>query len=158
MNNQKEEEEEKKENREKTEDKNNTNNSVVELASLKQKLNNIKMFKIDVAEKNEVELLTKLIKIYSIVKLKEVLQDKEELVLVHYLKYGYNNDTKKRIVNEQDIDVKHLNQLNYQLTLKGILLKDDRNHRNKKLAPYLQEVQQFFVKEKNSKLIINFKL
>lgn len=48
--------------------------------------------------KNDLDLLSKVIRIYSVIKLgdglKQSLENNEEKVLVYYLKYGYSKDTK----------------------------------------------------------------
>lgn len=88
---------------------------------------------------NDIELLSVLLKLYSISTFKEKLSEKEEKVLLYYVKYGYDERTKKSILldieknnkTNQKITRKHLDQINFSLKQKGYLKNHPHNYRMK---------------------------
>lgn len=97
--------------------------------------------------KNEVDLLQKIIRIYSIVMLEDNLENHEEKVLMFYFKYGYSPKTKEQIRTSLDINSHYLNTINYHLDKKGYLKKDPNNRQKKHLADGLQQLRDAFLKD-----------
>lgn len=106
--------------------------------------------------KNDMELLSKVIKIFSILKLntslkkddegiKEPLENNEERVLVYYLKHGYSKETKKMIVDDLGIKSTYLNTVNCKLDKKGYLIKDKNNKQKKHLCKGLEDLRKSFM-------------
>ena len=106
--------------------------------------------------KNEVDLVNKLLNIYSIVKKNGDLRDFEKKVLNYYIRKGYSTETKKQIVNELGLKQRNLNQTNYHLTNKGYLKQSTRNQKNKSLNKELQEIRDLFVEGKTKTYVIGF--
>lgn len=107
--------------------------------------------------KNEVDLVNKLLSIYSIVKKDGDLRDFEKKVLNYYIRKGYSSKTKDQIRNELGLKQRNLNQTNYHLTNKGYLRQSTRNQKNKSLNKELQEIRNLFVEGKTKAYVIGFK-
>lgn len=106
---------------------------------------------------NELDLITKVLRIYSITRLNTKLVKKEEEVLVFYIKYGYSKDTKDLIKEELDMKSTHLNQLNYNLQKKGFLVTDGYNRQKKHLSNSLEQIRKSFLEDKLDTFVIKFK-
>ena len=117
--------------------------------------------------KNDMELLSKVIKIFSIIKLdtslgeddegiKEPLENNEERVLVYYLKHGYSKETKKMVVEDLGIKSTYLNTVNCKLDKKGYLIKDKNNKQKKHLCKGLEKLRESFMKNSANSYIIVF--
>lgn len=107
--------------------------------------------------KNEVDLVNKLLSIYSIVKKDGDLRDFEKKVLNYYIRKGYSSETKKQISKELNLKDRNLNQTNYHLTKKGYLKQSSRNQKHKKLNKELQEIRDLFIEGKIKVYTIGFK-
>lgn len=97
--------------------------------------------------KNEIELLQKIIRIYSIVMLSDDLENHEEKVLMFYFKYGYSTETKQKIRDSLDISPHYLNTINYHLDNKGYLRKDENNKQKKHLSDGLKKLRDAFLEK-----------
>jgi len=110
--------------------------------------------------KNDFDLLSKVIRIYSVIKLgdglKQSLEKNEEKVLVYYLKYGYSKDTKKLILEDLDIKSTYLNTVNCKLDKKGYLIKDKRNKQKKHLSEGLKKLKESFIDMESDIYFIQF--
>ena len=95
--------------------------------------------------KNEIELLQKIIRIYSIIKLNDNLENHEEKVLMFYFKYGYSPETKQKIRDSLGITPHYLNTINYHLDNKGYLRKDENNKQKKHLSDDLKQLREAFL-------------
>lgn len=95
--------------------------------------------------KNEIELLQKIIRIYSIIKLNDDLENHEENVLMFYFKYGYSQETKQKIRDSLGITAHYLNTINYHLDNKGYLRKDENNKQKKHLVDDLKKLREAFL-------------
>lgn len=103
---------------------------------------------------NEIELLNLVIQIFSLVELGESLTDKQNVVLRNYLRSGYTSTTKRAIMLENKMDVKHLDQINFILTKKGFLEKHPTNYRMKIVSPKLLELKtRVLAQQKEEKAI-----
>jgi len=107
--------------------------------------------------KNEVDIVNKLLSIYSIVKKNGNLRDFEKKVLNYYIRKGYSTKTKKQIVKELGLKQRNLNQTNYHLTNKGYLKQSTRNQKNKSLNKELQDIRKYFVEGNMKAYVIGFK-
>lgn len=95
--------------------------------------------------KDEIDMLQKIIRIYSIVKLNDDLENHEEKVLMFYFKYGYSSETKDMIRESLDITAHYLNTINYHLDNKGYLRKDENNKQKKHLSDDLKKLREAFL-------------
>lgn len=79
-------------------------------------------------------------------------------ILAFYCLYGYSEDTKKIILDTLDMNRKHLNQINSQLTKQGYLVKDTKRYNNRTLSPEMIELINYFFDEnnKNKVLMVRF--
>lgn len=107
--------------------------------------------------KNEVDLVNKLLSIYSIVKKNGDLRDFERKVLNYYIRKGYSTETKDQIRKELGLKQRNLNQTNYHLTNKGYLKQSTKNQKNKSLNKELQEIRDLFVQGKTRAYVVGFK-
>lgn len=107
--------------------------------------------------KNEVDLVNKLLSIYSIVKKNGDLRDFERKVLNYYIRKGYSTETKDQIRKELGLKQRNLNQTNYHLTNKGYLKQSTKNQKNKSLNKELQEIRDLFVAGKTRAYVVGFK-
>lgn len=62
-----------------------------------------------------------------------MIRRKLEDVLSFYALNGYNNETKKMIMETLQISSDNLTQINAELSKKGYLIRDDNNYRKKRL-------------------------
>ncbi len=110
--------------------------------------------------RNDIELLSKVIRIYSVLKLGDdldkSLEKNEERVLVYYLKYGYSKDTKKLIIEDLGIKPTYLNTVNCKLDKKGYLIKDKRNKQKKHLSQGLKKLKESFIDMESQIYFIQF--
>lgn len=113
--------------------------------------------------KNDAELTDIIIKLYQITSKKLALQEKEEKILLFYIKYGYNEKTKKAILTSVDkrsgdsaekITRKHLDMINFSLKEKGYLLNHPSNYRQKLVDPTLEKMYKTFAGDNGNKLFI----
>jgi len=112
---------------------------------------------------NELELISTIIKIYSLVSRKQKLTEKEEDILMFYIKYGYSAKTKNAIVkdvkknNVKDdhtkITKKHLDVINHALKNKGYLDNHPTNGRLKVLSKDLQNLSDVFMNRNGEKMM-----
>lgn len=111
---------------------------------------------------NDVELVSVLLKLYGISTFKEKLSDKEEKVLLYYVKYGYSERTKKAILSDveknnktnQKITRKHLDQINFSLKDKGYLKNHPHNYRMKVVEEDIVKFYETFTGKKENCLFI----
>jgi len=68
--------------------------------------------------KNDLDLLTTVINVYSLVALRESPTKRQKEVLVYYLKSGYNEQTWATVKLGLGITDEHLRQINYELRKK----------------------------------------
>jgi len=106
--------------------------------------------------KNELDLITKVLRIYSITRLNTNLVKKEEEILVFYIKFGYNKETKELIKSELKMKNTHLNQVNYSLQKKGFLVADEYNRQKKNLSESLVQIKKSFLEDKLNIYVIQF--
>lgn len=107
--------------------------------------------------KNEVDLVDKLLNIYSIVKKNNNLRKFEREVLNYYIRKGYSSETKKQIKKELGKKARNLNQTNYHLKRKGYLKQSSKNQKDKKLNKELQEIRDMFIGGKTKVYVVGFK-
>lgn len=111
----------------------------------------------DLKYKNEMDLLQKIIRIYSIVMLEDNLENHEEKVLMFYFKYGYSTDTKDKIKESLGITAHYLNTINYHLDNKGYLRKDENNKQKKHLSDGLKKLRDAFLENKVDIYVLRIK-
>ena len=107
--------------------------------------------------KNEVDLVNKLLTIYSIVKKNNDLRNFEREVLNYYIRKGYSTGTKNQIKKELGKKARNLNQTNYHLKRKGYLKQSSKNQKDKKLNKELEEIRKLFIEGKTRVYVIGFK-
>lgn len=97
--------------------------------------------------KNEIDLVDKLISVYSIIKMDAAsqLRNFEKEVLNYYVRFGYSTETKKKInklTNKSDATI---TQTTFHLSKKGYLVQSKNNHSQKKLNVDLQRMRKAFI-------------
>lgn len=106
--------------------------------------------------KTDIDLLSLVIRIFSIVKLDDDLENHQERVLMFYIKYGYSPDTKDKIISSLGIKRHYLNTINHHLDKKGYLIKDNNNRQKKHLSAELQQLREAWVDNKVDVYAIKF--
>lgn len=80
--------------------------------------------------KNDIDLIDKLISIYSIIKTKDpkkrILPFEKE-VLIFYIIFGFTKEAKEAIKKDKKKNENQINTTNSNLRKKGYLFKDDKN-------------------------------
>lgn len=108
--------------------------------------------------KDQIDLLTKVLKIHSLVtnlKIEEsYLRPKLAEVLSFYMLLGYSKETKNVIIESLKITLQNLNQINAELTKKKYLVRDNNNFRKKHLSKELNEFKEFFLSNDLSKILL----
>lgn len=117
---------------------------------------------------NEVDLVNKLLSIYSLTKEDDKvpagskfdsfkLRKFERDVLNYYVRYGYGEETKQMI--EEDLNKKSnaITQVDFLLKEKGYLEDLPNNYRMKKLNADLQAIREKFIVNKRRVYALHFK-
>ena len=120
-----------------------------DLITLRKQISNFKMLPIMSIQKDELDTLNDIVSTYSRFKFIKKLEPREMAVMAFYLKYGYSNSTKNKIINFLEIKRKHLTQLNYKLVKKGLLINGEHKKQNKTLSKEMQQVSDYFKNENN---------
>lgn len=118
--------------------------------------------------KNEIDLVDKLLSIYSLTKENQEvpagsrfdsfkLRKFERDVLNYYIRYGYSDDTKQMIQEDMGKKSNAITQVDFLLKEKGYLEDLPNNYRMKKLNPYLEDIRKKFILEKRRVYAIHFK-
>ena len=116
------------------------------------------IFGYTISSKGDLDLLTRVLNIYSVIQGEKFLRPKLVSVLVFYIKLGYSVATKDIIKESLGIKVENLNQINAELTKKGCLVRDSRNFKLKHLSEDMKELRKYFLEGDFSKiLLVKFK-
>lgn len=106
--------------------------------------------------KNEVDLVDKILSIYSIIKKNNDLRKFERNILNYYLRKGLTEDTKKLIKKELNINSSNLTQVNYYLRNKDYIVKDTKNHNKDHLCKELEDIRNSIILKKNRIYSVGF--
>lgn len=131
-------------------------------------MQDLKLPFLELTFKNEVDLVNKLLSIYSLTKENDIppkdakfdsykLRKYERDVLNYYIRYGYSPETKKIIEEDMGKKSNAVTQTDFSLKEKGYLLDLENNYRMKKLNPYLEEIRRKFIVEKKRAYALHFK-
>lgn len=109
--------------------------------------------------KNQIELVDKLILIYSIIVMNKnnSLRKFERDVLNYYIRYGFSLETKKKINKELGKSMETITQATFFLAKKGYLIKSKTNLTNKYLNPELQSIRDNIIEGDKKILAVGFK-
>lgn len=106
--------------------------------------------------KNEVDLVDKILSIYSIIKKGNNLRKFERDILNFYIRKGISDDTKEAI-KALGTKANNLTQANYYLRKKGYIVKDSKNHNKNKLSKDLENIRQSIIVNRKRVLAVGFK-
>lgn len=106
--------------------------------------------------KNEVDLIDKVLSIYSIIKKSNDLRPFERNILNFYIRKGISNDTKNIIKDQLGITSNNLTQANYYLRKKGYIVKDSKNHNKNKLCKDLESIRTSIIGNKKRLFLVGF--
>lgn len=119
-----------------------------------------KVYGCSVSYVDKLDMTSKVLNVYACVvninKGENHLRPRLVQVLAFYLLMSYCNETKQLIQESLGITLKNLNQINSELTKKGYLLRDSRNHRRRHLSKELEIIKNYFVdsNEKTKKIFL----
>lgn len=112
------------------------------------------IFGYTVTSKGRLDLLNKMLNIYSAIQGEKFLRPKLISVLAFYVQFGYSVETKSLIMDSLGIKVENLNQINAELTKKGCLVRDSMNFKLKHLSSDMMELKNYFLKGDYSKILL----
>jgi hypothetical protein len=121
-------------------------------------MKNLNVFWNNAKVKNKIELLDKVLTIYSLLNFekKDRLVDHEKKVLVYYIKNGLNDETLDKVHIDLCYKKTYIYKINKQLRDKGYLVKDKYNMKKFDLSEELKIIQERFVEKKSQGYIIQF--
>lgn len=121
-------------------------------------MNGLNVFWNNAKIKNKIELLDKVLSIYSLLNFekKDRLVDHEKKVLVYYVKNGLNDETLDKVHIDLSYTKTYIYKINKQLRDKGYLTKDKYNMKKFDLSEELKEIQDRFINKKSQGYIIQF--
>jgi hypothetical protein len=101
----------------------------------------------------DIDLIDKIINIYSFVEYKKVLTAQEKNTLRYYLNFGYSAQVRESIIQGLNINAKHLTQINHHLQKKGYLIRHATNFSEKIVSQTLINMRDMFLEAtKNEKI------
>lgn len=105
----------------------------------------------------ETELYRKVLEVYSAMA-GIGLTDKEIEVLIMYIRYGYNKETKEIIIKELKFkSSNYIHVMNFNLKKKGMLVDDKYQRTKKEISSTLKDIKEFIELKKEQKLLpLNF--
>ena len=106
--------------------------------------------------KNEIDLVDKVLSIFSIIKKSNDLRKFERDVLNFYIRKGISDDTKKMVRDELEMTANNLTQANYYLRKKGYIVKDSKNFNKDKLCKELQSIRNSIILNKKRVFAVGF--
>lgn len=105
---------------------------------------------------NDLEVIDKVLSIYSIVKNKK-LRPFERLVMKYYIKYGYGEVAKEYLIEDANRRMSDLKTADYLLRDKGFLVKNISNEHLSKLSEDMEVIRKHFVEGTSSVYLVSFK-
>ena len=108
--------------------------------------------------KNEIELVDKVLSIYTIIKYegKEQLRNYEKNILIYYVRKGITEETLENVIQDKGITKNYLHKINKDLRDKGYLISSETNYRKFHLHPELESIRENFVNKKFKNYFITF--
>lgn len=109
--------------------------------------------------KNEVDLLDKVVDIYSILNFdsRSQIVPHEKKVLVYYLKRGLNEETLQTVMTDLNYTKNYRDSVNKKLRDKGFLVRDEKNQQKFHLNNDLLLLKKKFIDEKTKVFYIQFR-
>jgi len=109
--------------------------------------------------KNEIDLVERIISIYSIIKFtgSDRLREFEKNILVYYVRKGISDDTLDMVCADLNKKKNHLHGINKQLRDKGYLITCRNNMRKFELNEDLKSIRQTFIEKKYRLYTIGFR-
>lgn len=138
------------------------------LCIFKLNMTDIKVPFLEINFTNEVDLVNKILSIYSLTKENDTppkgskfdsykLRNFEKDVLNYYIRYGYGDETKKMIEEDMSKKPNAITQVDFLLKEKGYLEDMPNNYRMKKLNSVLEQIRKQFVTDKRKVYALHFK-
>ncbi len=94
---------------------------------------------------NDIDLLDKVITIFSFVEFRDALTKQQRNVLRYYLNFGYSSMIKDAILSDLKMTDKHLTQVNFHLQKKGYLYRHETNFKEKVVSDTLIKMKEMFL-------------
>ena len=105
--------------------------------------------------KNEIDLIDKILRVYSISQDKP-LRNFERLILIYYIRSGYNKETKEFIKEDTGKKDGDIRVADVHLRDKGYLNSHPNNLRMSILSPDMNSVRESFIKNKKEVYVLLF--
>jgi hypothetical protein len=105
--------------------------------------------------KNEIDLIDKILKVYSITQ-DRPLRNFERLILIYYIRSGYNKETKEFIKEDTGKKDGDIRVADVHLREKGYLSKHPKNLRLSNLSPDMNSIRESFIINKKEMYVLLF--
>ena len=105
--------------------------------------------------KNEIDLIDKILRVYSISQDKP-LRNFERLILIYYIRNGYNKETKEFIQEDTGKKDGDIRVADVHLREKGYLMNHPNNLRMSILSPDMESIRKSFVLNKKEVYVLVF--
>ena len=106
--------------------------------------------------KNDLDLIEKLLQCYSIMQ-EAPLRKFELTVLKYYIKYGYGDEAKSYIREDENKTRQDIRTADTHLRKNGYLLHGDVNLRKSSLSNDMEGLRKSFIIDKKNLYVLNFK-
>ncbi|MAX51569.1 MAG: hypothetical protein CMH22_06275 [Methylophaga sp.] len=118
----------------------------------------IPLYKSKTKYKHEVELVDRIISIYSTIKKdkKNQILPFEKEILIYYILNGFSKETKEIIKTEKKKNNSQIDTANCNLRRKGFLIKGNKNQKISYVKEEIQEMVDSFLNNKNQFYVIQF--
>ena len=107
---------------------------------------------------NEIELVDKILSIYTIAKYEEKdrLKAYEKNILNYYIRKGITEETLENVCEDRGIKKNYLHKINKDLRDKGYLKASETNYRKFHLNSELEDIRENFINKKFKDYWIKF--
>jgi len=106
---------------------------------------------------NDLDLIEKILMCYSILKNKPI-RNFEMTTLKYYIKYGFNDEAKQFIMEDEGKKEGDIRVANVHLREKGYLNHGINNQRKSELSPDMAKIRQNFIIDKEKLCILLFNM
>lgn len=104
----------------------------------------------------DLEKIEKVLSVYSIMK-NIKLRPFERLVLKYYIKYGYSDEAKEFLIEDENRKKSDLKNADFELRSKGFIVQSSKNNRSSELSVDMESIRKHFVIGNSDIYLISFK-
>ena len=124
-------------------------------------LENVKIQYFGLTFSDKLDFCRKMMSIYALIvnlhHRTNYLKQRSADVLAFYMAMGYSQETKDIIMEVLEINIKNLNQVNYELTRKMFLVRDPYNSQKRSLSIELQQLRDSLLDNEGNSTSLNIR-